>query len=68
MHTATVVMCWLVLLLAYAAVQSLRTGVTMGRGSVTAADDPFGFYLTVVVFIVMAVYLGSLAVSVGRTK
>jgi hypothetical protein len=68
MHTATVVMCWLVLLLGYAAVQSLRTGVTMGRGSVTAADDPFGFYLTVVVFIAMAVYLGSLVVSIARSK
>src|SRR5688572_4025827 len=68
MHTATVVMCWIVLMLAYAAVQSLRTGVTMGRGSVTAADDPFGFYLTVGVFIAMAVYLGLLMVSVARSK
>jgi hypothetical protein len=67
-HSMTVLVWGMVLMLAYAAVQSLRTGVTMGRGSVTAADDPFGFYLTVVVFIVMAVYLGSLAVSVGRTK
>lgn len=68
MHTATAVICWMVLLLAYAAVQSLRTGVTVGRGSVAAADQPFGFYLNVAVFIVMAVYLGFLAVSIGRAK
>ena len=57
------------LVLGYGAVHFLRTGVATGRGdSITRADQPFGFYLSVVVLIVLAVYMGCLGVALSREK
>ena len=62
-------MCLLSLGMAYAAVRSLRTGLTPVRGeSLAAVDDPFGFYLTVIVLIVLAIYAGWMGVGVWREK
>jgi hypothetical protein len=57
------------LVLGYGAVHFLRTGVATGRGdAITRADQPFGFYLSVVVMIVLAIFAGSLGVNISRTK
>ncbi|HVG44150.1 MAG TPA: hypothetical protein VM890_05445 [Longimicrobium sp.] len=62
-------MCLLSLSLAYVAVRSLQTGLTPARGgSIAAENDLFGFYLTVVVLIVLAIFTGLLGVSVARAK
>ena len=63
------VMCLVSLSLAYVAVRSLQTGLTPVRGgSIAAEDDLIGFYLTVVILIVMAIYTGWLGISVARAK
>ena len=63
------VMCLTSLAMAYVAVRSLQTGSTPVRGgSIAAEDDLFGFYLSVVVLIVLAIYTGWMGVSIGRTK
>ena len=57
------------LVLAYGVVHFLRTGVATGRGdAITRADQPFGFYFSVAVMIVLAVYTGYLGVSISRAK
>jgi hypothetical protein len=63
------VMCLVSLVMAYVAVRSLQTGLTPVRGgSIAAEEDLFGFYLSVVVLIVLAIYTGWMGVSIGRTK
>jgi hypothetical protein len=57
------------LMLGFGAVWFLRTGVATGRGdAITRADQPFGFYLSVVVMIVLAVYAAWLGVTISRAK
>ena len=56
------------LALGYAVVRSLQTGVAVGSESVTAAGQPVGFYLTVAVNVVLAVYAGWLGISITRPK
>jgi hypothetical protein len=56
------------LALAYAVVRSFQTGVATGSESVTAADQPFVFYLIEAVNLALALYAGWLGISVARAK
>jgi hypothetical protein len=69
MHLIASPLYMMTLVLAAAAVWFLHTGVATGRGGpITRADDPFGFYFSVVVMIAGALFTGSMGFNLTRTK